>query len=273
MLVMERLDRFMANEQWLDSCPHATVLRLSETGSNHTPLILETNPTNEQSKRRFQFQEKWCAVEDVRKIVQEAWRIEIEGSPMYKLAQKLKYCRHQIVAWQRSSKSNFKKVMVEIEGQLDELRAAGITGKKEILEFENRLEMAYLQEERYWKEKSEVKWLKEGDKNTHFFHQKVKTRSQRNKICRLIGRNGEMTTTNSAIVSVAEDYYRDIFASSFQADPEPFLTEFEPKVTATMNQRLQRLVSMEEVKRAAFSIHPQSAPGEDGMTAKFYQFF
>ncbi|XP_015956845.1 uncharacterized protein LOC107481144 [Arachis duranensis] len=32
-------------------------------------------------------------------------------------------------------------------------------------------------------------------------------------------------------------------------------------------------VTMEEVKRATFSIHPQSAPGDDGMTAKFFQSF
>ena len=30
---------------------------------------------------------------------------------------------------------------------------------------------------------------------------------------------------------------------------------------------------MEEVKCATFCIHPQSAPGDDGMTAKFFQSF
>ena len=82
-----------------------------------------------------------------------------------------------------------------------------------------------------------------------------------------------MATSNAGIASVAESYFKDIFSSTCHENPEPLFTDSEPKVTAHMNRRLQRPVIMEEVKHATFSIHPQSAPGDDGMIAKFFQSF
>lgn len=40
-------------------------------------------------------------------------------------------------------------------------------------------------EERFYKEKYRVKWLKEGDANTTFFHRKMKTHHVQNKILTL----------------------------------------------------------------------------------------
>ncbi|XP_016195691.1 uncharacterized protein LOC107636712 [Arachis ipaensis] len=98
-------------------------------------------------------------------------------------------------------------------------------------------------------------------------------RVRRNKIWRLVERDNEIASKSEDIAKVAEDYFCDIFTSSCSADPNPYLEDLEPKVTAFMNRRLQRPVTMDEVKRATFSVHAQSAPGDDGFTAKFFHFF
>ncbi|XP_057755470.1 uncharacterized protein LOC130974627 [Arachis stenosperma] len=157
--------------------------------------------------------------------------------------------------------------------ELEELRLAGIHGGDIISEIEDKLEKALQNEESYWKDKSRVKWLKSGDQNTTFFHQKFRNRTRRNKIWQLTGSDGEVATSNAGITSVAESYFKNIFSSTFHENPKPLFTYFEPKVTSHMNRRLQRPVTMEEVKRATFSIHPQSAPGDDGIIAKFFQSF
>ncbi|XP_072054775.1 uncharacterized protein [Arachis hypogaea] len=50
-LIQERLDRFLVEVDWQQLYPNATVLRLSESGSDHALLLLDSNPRTEQSKR------------------------------------------------------------------------------------------------------------------------------------------------------------------------------------------------------------------------------
>ncbi|XP_072087096.1 uncharacterized protein [Arachis hypogaea] len=246
-LIQERLDRVLGGVSWVANYSHATVLRLSETGSDHAPILLDTNPAREKSKKRFKFQERWCSSPEVRQIINEAWKERVEGSAMFVLAQKIKKCHHKLVQWQQISNTNSKRRIEQIQGQIEALRTEGKFGGQELIELERQLEIA--------------------------FHDEEINRTRRNNIWKLEGDNGEVATTNAGIAEVAESYFRGLFTSNCQANPEPYFTDFEPKVTASMNRRLRRPITIEEVKRATFSIHPQSAPGEDGMTAKFFQNF
>ncbi|XP_072075672.1 uncharacterized protein [Arachis hypogaea] len=272
-LIQERLDRVLATLEWCESYPTATVFRLQEDSSDHAPLLLDSNPPMEKTKCRFKFQEKWCWNAEVRGIVEEMWKVEVEGSPMFILAQKLKKCRHSLVRWQQTSQSNSLQQIRELKDRLEELRSSGIQGGEQVLEIEKQLEVAYLNEESYWKDKSRIKWPKTGDRNTKFFHQFARVSCRSNKIWSLVGENGVVATTNEGIAKVVKDYFKSIFSASAIQDLRQEFEEFVPKVTPSINRKLLRPVSMEEVKRAAFSVHPQSAPGDDGFTAKFFHTF
>ncbi|XP_072076797.1 uncharacterized protein [Arachis hypogaea] len=272
-LIQERLDRFLVGVDWQQLYPNATILRLSELGSDHSPLLLDSNPRTGRSRRRFKFQERWCSNDEIRKIVREVWHEQLDGSAMYILAQKIKRCQHKIVRWQQEHRSNSKVEIDLLKSELEELYLAGIHGDDIISEIEDKLEKALQNEKSYWKDKSRVKWLKFGDQNTTFFHHKFRNRNRRNKIWQLTGSDGEVATSNASIASVAEYYFKDIFSSTCHENLEPLFTDFEPKVTAHMNRRLQRPVNMEAVKCVTFSIHPQSALEDDGMIAKFFQNF
>ena len=47
---------------------------------------------------------------------------------------------------------------------------------------EKQLESALGVEERYWKQRARIDWLKSRDQNTHFFHSKASARKVRNRI-------------------------------------------------------------------------------------------
>ena len=51
------------------------------------------------------------------------------------------------------------------------------------------------------------------------------------------------------------------------------MAEIEPVVTNQMNEALLAPVSIEEVKKTIFDIHPSKCPGPDGMTDYLYQRF
>ncbi|XP_072087402.1 uncharacterized protein [Arachis hypogaea] len=56
--IRERLDRALANGEWMDYFPSASLSRLTKNGSDHVPILLDTNPVIENSNKRFKFQER-----------------------------------------------------------------------------------------------------------------------------------------------------------------------------------------------------------------------
>ncbi|XP_019175839.1 PREDICTED: uncharacterized protein LOC109171159 [Ipomoea nil] len=54
---------------------------------------------------------------------------------------------------------------------------------------------------------------------------------------------------------------------------EDFFGGIQPRITTTQNEKLVRPFEVEEIKAALFSIHPDKAPGPDGMNPGFYQNF
>ncbi|XP_072060382.1 uncharacterized protein [Arachis hypogaea] len=57
-LVKEKLDRYLVGMGWKLKFPNAVVHRLTESGSDHAPILMETEPQSWHSKRRFKYQER-----------------------------------------------------------------------------------------------------------------------------------------------------------------------------------------------------------------------
>ena len=273
-LVQERLDRGLVSTTWRAIYLKARVMHLKDIGSDHCPLLLDSNPSAQTTKRRFKFQERWTGLEEVKLIVASVWAQNKEGSPMFQHFQRLKQCRHELVSWQRNNNVNSSTRIKQLCDQLVTLKEdKEVHNRAEILALEKELTNAYQQEERFWKEKSRINWLRWGDQNTRFFHAKTKERNRRNKIWRLKSSNGDWCTDPEAIGVEAGKYFMDLFSSCNPHNPETLLAGLRKKVSNPMNRSLTRPVSDQEVKRATFSINPMGAPGDDGFTAKFYQAF
>ncbi|XP_072066917.1 uncharacterized protein [Arachis hypogaea] len=202
----------MAPVEWFSPYPSAMVTRLQEISSDHAQLFLDTCPPLNRSKRRFKFQKRWCGIEEVRKMIIDAWNSQIEISPMFILAQKLKIYRYSHVS-----------------------------------ALEKELEAALLNEESYWRDKSKIRQLQLGDWNTDFFHQYALVRNSNNKIWKLMESNSNIVTSRSEIVMVAEDYYKTLFMASHTANPTEAFDNLGVKVTAAMNRKLVKPIGVDEV--------------------------
>ena len=82
---------------------------------------------------------------------------------------------------------------------------------------------------------------------------------------------GNWITDENGVEKVAVDYFEGLFNSTNPTEFDSFLNEIRPTISPQMNQMLLRLATEEEVRQALFMMHPEKAPGPDGMIALFFQ--
>ena len=69
-----------------------------------------------------------------------------------------------------------------------------------------------------WKQKSRETWLKEGDKNTKYFHSVAKSHRRNNSI-RQISIDGELTPNQDAIKAHICTFYWNLYFEEFECRP------------------------------------------------------
>ncbi|KAL5549649.1 hypothetical protein UlMin_004880 [Ulmus minor] len=197
-LVQERLDRMLGNGGWLDLFPNSLVHHLNLRGSDHRPLLVELLQVDESSsigkiwkKGHFHFEEAWVDEVDCSNLIKNHWRsstaVNLDG-----VANKLRLCATDLERWNLDSFRRLKTLVRKAKSAFDRVdKNLSNQNWKEHLHLERTLDALRYKEERYWKQRSKDLWLKCGDKNSKFFHQKVSARKSKNSITGLLDQNGE----------------------------------------------------------------------------------
>ena len=79
--------------------------------------------------------------------------------------------------------------------------------EKELME---QLEAREKQEALYWQQKARVKWLKEGERNTKFFHNSVIQNKNNSRIQKLKKRDGNRVETRREIEAELTQHFSEI---------------------------------------------------------------
>ena len=112
------------------------------------------------------------------------------------------------------------------------------TNKGIIAKLKLKLSQTYKQEELYWAQKARCRWLREGDKNTAFFHARVRTRRQRNRLTCLHSEAGKWCATEQEIEEEICSFYKNVYTSSQPSDIEAVTEGVPCTVTMEMNAML-----------------------------------
>ena len=120
-------------------------------------------------------------------------------------------------------------------------------------------------------QQAKIKWLKEGDRNTSFFHKILKGRSHRSKVFSLCDVHG-VRYEGDQIPNLFLNHFKDFLGISHKIQLIDDMDElFVNKLSTEEADGMIRNVTCEEIKKALFDIDDSKAPGSDGFTAAFFK--
>ncbi|XP_038992144.1 uncharacterized protein LOC120115525 [Hibiscus syriacus] len=138
----------------------------------------------------------------------------------------------------------------------------------------NELQELEVAEASFYKQKAKVHWLKEGDRNTKFFHSTVVRKSKSNTVRLLYAEDGSRLDSFDAMSAEMLRFYtellgfEDVGVQSYGVDLLKSLLGYElPCDAATL---LVKEVSNEEIKASLFRQGNEKSPGPDGYTTYFF---
>ncbi|XP_042489804.1 uncharacterized protein LOC122069781 [Macadamia integrifolia] len=271
------LDRSFCNGKWIDVFRNVKQRVLVSSVSDHAPLMVVSDDVQRPTNIPFRFHSFWMENDQFISVVEEAWKTSIGGNPIFVLAQKLKQVKENLKVWARANfpnlndevdkaKLELKKVqdMIEVAGMNDELFNREADAKTVLLK-------ANQMYEKLWAEKAKLRWMKNGDCNSKFFHLSVKLRRLKNQITSLKKEDGTWVSDQQGISS----YVSDFFEKFHKADEITVHNDLLDNIPRVLEEEdvagLESVPSGEEIKQAVWDLDPVSSPGPDGFPGSFFR--
>ncbi|KAL0411746.1 UNVERIFIED_CONTAM: hypothetical protein Slati_3764300 [Sesamum latifolium] len=150
----------------------------------------------------------WLKHDNFLDTVKRSWYRPIEGYGMYKLQQKIYRTKEMLKQWNRDIFGNvFTPVQQAKQNATEAEKKFDMDPSEENLIALNKsnaeLVHALSLESEYWRQKSNCKWLEDGERNIKFFHSLVKKKRIKSSIHRIMKGNQEVTNSDQIRDSTA----------------------------------------------------------------------
>jgi hypothetical protein len=272
-LIKERLDRGIANSQWVHLFPHFAIQHLPAQISNHNPILLDTSSLDLTLRRPFRFEEFWTFDSSCNSIISQAWVKHFQGSSAFILLKKLKATKSALKFWNSHHFGNIQKKIASFLRQLDFLQQSSpstVTYEQEGF-LQKYLDDLLLQEELLWRNKSREVWLTCKYLNTRFFHTSTIIKKRRNAIDFLKLPIGIWTSERQIVGNCFTTHFKELFSSSTSLLDEDLLSLFDNCISTEANDSLCAIPSEQEIFFVLTSMGSTKASSPDGFTALFYK--
>jgi hypothetical protein len=243
--------------------------------SDHAPILLASG-CPQVGKRAFKFENMWLKEEGFVEKIRIWWdSFQFYGTPSFVLAKKLRALKGEIKKWNMEEFGHVRerhKASSEVLKLLDRIEEGRqLTGEEKTgrRQLSRDLEATLLQEEINWKQKSRIKWLKEGDKCTKFFHQVANAHRRNNSIESLVV-NGSPSSDPAIISDYIVNFYESLFTESHSWRPRLDNLGFDT-LSTTEAASLEDPFEEKEVWEVIKGMDRDKAPGLDGFSMAFFQ--
>ncbi|XP_019150780.1 PREDICTED: uncharacterized protein LOC109147628 [Ipomoea nil] len=275
VVLMRRLDRVLWNVKAQQAFPEGKNLVLPRFHSDHNPLMFIDQVGNPPARnlRPFRFEAAWLTRNDYGQI----WVKATTGNNN-NIVSTIESITNESKRWNRKHFGNIFNRKRRIEARIKGIQSASNYSSSRSLQNLDRLLAKEFneildQEEALWFQKSRMDWIKDGDRNTKFYHRAALIRRNKNRV-RFLKIHGEWTDNPVSLTHHISDFFSSLLSRSGVVGHPTFTPIGARNTISRLDfQVLNRTATLDEVKRAVFDMRKFGSPGPDGIHAAFYQFF
>ena len=219
----------------------------------------------------------WLKFRGFRELLKGWWQnLKFPGSFSYILAAKLKALKGILKSWNMEV---FGRVEVKKKEALQRVSFWDGMEKQRELVLEEREERIMAKEEFKswavleeisWRQKSKELWLKDGDKNTRYFHKMANAHRRRNCSGK-ISINGKMIEKEAEIKVGLIDAFKNLLSAPSEWRPSLLDLSFN-EIGIEVASKLEEVFSEEIIWTAISGLNGDKAPGPDGFPLAFWSF-
>ncbi|KAJ9557115.1 hypothetical protein OSB04_011729 [Centaurea solstitialis] len=271
-----KLDRVMANTTFTSLFANASVVFLPRGISDHSPSLVTFSCGVKKRKRGFKFDN--FLIENPRffQIVNDGWNTHVDGNFMFRVTSKLKLLKKPL-ANLRNTYGDLSLRVKKAKHELDVIQLAcdldpfNMVLRDDLLATRMAYNQARLDEEVAAMQRAKVKWLKEGDSNTRYFHMAIKEKRHSQQIHSIRDMSG-VYVHDEEVPKAFLDHLKSIIGTS-DASIDPQIPDgiITHSLSFEEANHMIRPFTDEDVRNAMFSIGNEKAPGPDGFSAKFFK--
>lgn len=267
-----RLDRALCNTNWSLCFDRARVKHLPAIQSDHCPLLISCNgfAPLEALNRPFRFQAAWLNHEAFSEFLAEKWNKEESLVPL------LKNLSKELQEWNQVVFHNIFREKRQLMARIKGIQSSLVSHRNSSLikmeaKLRRELDNVLLQEECLWFQKARVEWIKDGDRNTTFFHLSTVIRRWKNRVTAIKNNENQWVDDKLQIQSIMVQFFENLYKD----DGMEYEEELPMGVCTEFSQedwdKLARPFTKSEIDLVVSTMGSLKAPGPDGFQALFYQ--
>jgi hypothetical protein len=213
--------------------------------------------------RQFRYENVWQTHIEYDKLVNDNWLHGSGQQGLHGVLSALHTLQEKLTVWGADEFGCLARTVWKLRQRLDRLRknSMGRGPSDEEKAITKKLKQALHREEIWMRQRSRVQWLREGDRNTSYFHRYAAQRKRINKIELLERADGAICVSSDDVNGEVQSFYQDLYRSQGCRGMEELLQFIHPRVTQQMSVGMDAVYTEDEIKIALFQMAPSKAPG------------